>query len=52
LLSERNNFDVRDANTFDFVANAGLGLKITKSFFIEGRYSLGLTDVSTNARTQ
>jgi hypothetical protein len=30
LLSERNNFDVRDANTFDFVANAGLGLKITK----------------------
>jgi hypothetical protein len=23
-------FDVRDANTFDFVANAGLGLKITK----------------------
>jgi hypothetical protein len=31
LFSERNNFDVRDANTFDFVAaNAGLGLKITK----------------------
>jgi hypothetical protein len=30
LLSERNNFDVRDANTFDFAANAGLGLKITK----------------------
>jgi hypothetical protein len=27
LLSERNNFDVRDANTFDFAANAGLGLK-------------------------
>jgi hypothetical protein len=21
LLSERNNFDVRDANTFDFAAN-------------------------------
>jgi hypothetical protein len=29
LLSERNNFDVRDANTFDFAAT-GLGLKITK----------------------
>ncbi|PKH68082.1 PorT family protein [Flavobacterium sp. ALD4] len=52
LLSERNNFDVKDANTFDFAANAGLGLKITKSFFIEGRYSLGLTDVSTNAQTK
>jgi hypothetical protein len=30
FVSERNNFDVRDANTFDFAANAGLGLKITK----------------------
>jgi hypothetical protein len=48
LLSERNNFDVRDANTFDFAANAGF--KNHKSFFIEGRYSLGLTDVSTNAQ--
>ncbi|WP_016989537.1 porin family protein [Flavobacterium sp. ACAM 123] len=52
LLSERNNFDVRDANTFDFAANAGLGLKITKSFFVAGRYSLGLTDVSTSAETK
>jgi hypothetical protein len=33
LLSERNNFDVRDANTFDFAANAGLGLKIKKFLY-------------------
>jgi hypothetical protein len=29
----KNNFDVRDANTFDFAANAGLGLKITKFLY-------------------
>lgn len=52
LLSERNNFDVKDANTFDFAANAGLGFKITKSFFLEGRYSLGLTDASKDAQVK
>ncbi|WP_339920938.1 porin family protein [uncultured Flavobacterium sp.] len=52
LLSERNNFDVKDANTFDFAANAGLGFKITKSFFLEGRYSLGLTEASKDAQVK
>ncbi|SEA95252.1 Outer membrane protein beta-barrel domain-containing protein [Flavobacterium gillisiae] len=52
LLSERNNFDVKDASTFDFAANAGLGFKITKSFFLEGRYSLGLTDASKDAQVK
>lgn len=52
LLSERNNFDMKDASTFDFAANAGLGFKITKSFFLEGRYSLGLTDASKDAQVK
>ncbi|OMQ10022.1 porin family protein [[Flexibacter] sp. ATCC 35103] len=49
LLSQKNKVDFEDANTFDFAINAGLGLKITKSIFVQGRYSLGLTDVSSNA---
>lgn len=49
LLSERNDFDVTDANTFDFALAGGLGLKITKNIFINGRYILGLTDVSPDA---
>lgn len=50
LLSERNNFDVKDANTFDFGVAGGLGLNITKNFFIQGRYVLGLTDASKDAQ--
>ncbi|CAM2906353.1 porin family protein [Flavobacterium frigoris] len=52
LLSERNNFDVNNATTFDFAANAGLGFKITKNFFLQGRYSLGLTDASKDAQVK
>jgi opacity protein-like surface antigen len=52
LLSERNNFDVKDANTFDFAAVGGLSLNITKSLFIQGRYGLGLTDASKDAEVK
>jgi hypothetical protein len=49
LLNERNDFDVNDANTFEFAVDAGLSFKITKNFFVQGRYVLGLTEVSPNA---
>ena len=49
LLNEKNKFNANDANTFDFAVDAGLSLKITKSIFIQGRYVLGLTDISPNA---
>lgn len=49
LLSERSDFDVKDAETFEFGVNAGLGFKLTKNFFIQGRYGLGLTEASKNA---
>jgi hypothetical protein len=52
LLSEKNNFDVKDANTFDFAVDLGLGLKVTKSIFIQGRYVLGLTEVSTTTQSK
>lgn len=49
LLSKKDEFKPEDPNTFDFALNAGLGLKITKSIFVQGRYSLGLTEVSSKA---
>jgi len=36
LLSERNNFDVNNAETFEFAAVGGLGINITKNFFLQG----------------
>lgn len=49
LLSEKDNVDFDDAETFEFGVNAGLGFKITENFFIQGRYGLGLTEASKNA---
>ena len=49
LLSEKNDFDLNDANTFEFAVAGGLGFKITKNIFVQGRYVLGLTEVSSNA---
>ena len=52
LLSEKDGFNVNNANTFDFSVAGGLGLKVTKSIFISGRYGLGLTEVSKDAKTK
>jgi opacity protein-like surface antigen len=49
LLSEKNNFDTKDATTFDFAVVGGLGINLTKHFFIQGRYGLGLTSASKDA---
>lgn len=52
LLNKKGDFTINDPNTFDFAIDAGLGLKVTKSIFIEGRYVLGLTEVSSTAETK
>lgn len=52
LLSEKKNVDFEDSKTFDFAIAGGLGVKITKSIFVQGRYGLGLTEVSTNAKAK
>ena len=49
LLSKKDEFNLNDYNTFDFSANAGVGLKITETLFAQARYSLGLTEISKNA---
>ncbi len=50
LLSEKNKFDANKSNTFDFTANAGLGLKITENLFAQARYGLGLTEIKTDSK--
>lgn len=52
LLSERNNFDYNNAETFEFAAVGGLGINLTKHFFLQGRYVLGLTEASKDAEVK
>ena len=52
LLSGKDDFVAKDPNTFDFSVAGGLGIKVTKSIFISGRYGLGLTEVSKDAKTK
>lgn len=52
LLSEKNNFNVEDSNTFDFSVVGGLGIKVTKSIFVQARYGLGLTEISKDAKAK
>ena len=52
LLSERNNVNFKDAETFEFGVAGGLGFNITKNFFLQGRYVLGLTEASKDAEVK
>ena len=44
-----DNVDLEDSSTFDFAALGGVGVDLGKSFFVQGRYVLGLTDASADA---
>lgn len=48
LLSKDVDFDT-DINEFDFAATGGVTINLTESLFIQGRYVLGLTEISKNA---
>ena len=52
ILSGKDQFDPNDSNTFDFSVAGGLGIKVTSNIFISGRYGLGLTEVSKDAKTK
>jgi len=52
LLSKKNDVSINDTKSFDFGAAAGLGIKITKGIFLQGRYVVGLSEVSTNAKAK
>lgn len=52
LLSEKNDFDIKNSETFEFGLAGGLGINITKNLFIQGRYVVGLTEVSKDAQAK
>lgn len=52
LLSGKDQFVAKDPSTFDFSVAGGLSFKVTESIFISGRYGLGLTEVSKDAKTK
>lgn len=49
LVSERNEVDAKDSNTFDFAVAGGLSYKITNGLFVSGRYAAGLTEPKKEA---
>lgn len=52
LLSEKNKFNAKNTETFEFGAAAGLSLNITENFFLQTRYVLGLTEASKEAQVK
>jgi hypothetical protein len=52
LLSEKVNVNLYKSNTFDFAVAGGLGLKVTKSIFLQARYGLGLIEISKEAQAK
>ena len=51
LASENVDFTT-DVKTLDFSAAGGLGLKLTDKLFLQGRYVLGLTELSKSANVK
>jgi hypothetical protein len=49
LLSEKENVNISDSETFDFALVGGLTYQIIGPLFIQGRYNLGLTEVKPDA---
>ncbi len=49
LVSERNEVDANDTNSFDFGLAGGLSYKITDGLFVSGRYVAGLTEAKQDA---
>lgn len=49
FLVDDNLENTFKSQSFDFAAVGGVGLNITKSFFAQAHYVVGLTEVSTNA---
>ena len=49
LINESDTGAGAESDKFDFSVVAGLEYEITKSFFIQGRYCLGLTDITDDA---
>lgn len=52
LMNKKKNVSINDQKNIDFGAGAGLSIHITKSLFLQGRYVVGLTEISPEARVK
>ncbi|GEP52087.1 hypothetical protein FNO01nite_27590 [Flavobacterium noncentrifugens] len=49
LVNDNKKLDLDDPTSFDFGVVGGLGVDITSHIFVQGRYVVGLTDISSDA---
>ena len=52
LVSEKNNVNLKDNQSFDFAAAGGVTLKVTESLFAQARYTIGLTEANKDAEVK
>jgi hypothetical protein len=55
LMSKKNEVSInsiKNQKDIDFGAGAGLGIRVTKSIFLQGRYMVGLSEISPDAKVK
>jgi hypothetical protein len=52
LMSKKKDVSINDQKNLDFGAGGGLTIYITKGLFLQGRYIVGLTDISPEAKVK
>jgi hypothetical protein len=52
LLSNKKEVSIKDQKNLDFGAGGGLTIHVTKGLFVQGRYVVGLTDISPEAKVK
>lgn len=55
LMSKKNEVSInsiKNQKEIDFGAGAGLGIRVTKSIFLQGRYMVGLSEISPDAKVK
>ena len=55
LMSKKNEVSInsiKNQKDIDFGAGAGLGIRIAKSLFLQGRYMVGLSEISPDAKVK
>ncbi len=52
LMSKKNEVSINDQKNIDFGAGGGLSIHITKGLFLQGRYMVGLSEISPEAKVK
>ena len=52
LMSKKKDVSINDQKNLDFGAGGGLTIHVTKGLFLQGRYVVGLTEISPEAKVK